>query len=230
MDMTPADMAAVSGRNGGEGALWLLVLFIFMFGMGGFGGFGRDNTQPVQADIQRGFDQNTVQNMLGGLNGQIGQGFAAAQLQSANQQMAQQQMYMQGQMAQQQGISDLRFTISQENCQDRQALNGGLNNLMAQNTAIANQLQQSMAQGFQGVQDKLCALQIENLKEQNAQLTRQLQLATLSASQVAQTAQLVQNNNQQTANLMNRLAPIPIPAYTVANPYTGVTGTTKVAG
>ena len=116
------------------------------------------------------------------------------------------------------GISDLKFTVAQENCNDRQALNNGLRDLMAQNTANTNAIIQSQTQGFQGIQDKLCALQIENLKETNARLRTQLDMANLAASQTAQTSQIVQNNSMQTAQLIQRIAPAPVPAYIVANP------------
>jgi hypothetical protein len=42
----------------------------------------------------------------------------------------------------------------------------------------------------QDILDKLCSLEIENLKSQNVSLQNQLNMANLSASQVAQTNQL----------------------------------------
>lgn len=44
-------------------------------------------------------------------------------------------------------------------------------------------------------------------------------MQNLAASQATQTAQLIQDNNAQTAQLINRIAPYPVPAYQVANPY-----------
>ena len=41
----------------------------------------------------------------------------------------------------------------------------------------------------------------------------------LAASQAAQTAQLIADNTAQTQYLVNRVAPYPIPAYQVGNPY-----------
>ena len=67
-ELSAADIAAVTGNNGGlgacggDGAWWLLVLFLFAFngnwgnGFGGKGGYG--------ADLQRGFDQSAVMSSL----------------------------------------------------------------------------------------------------------------------------------------------------------------------
>lgn len=89
---------------------------------------------------------------------------------------------------------------------------------MAQNTANTNALIQNQTQGFQAVQDKLCQLEIDGLKQANEQLRSQLNMASLAASQNAQTAQIIQDNNAQTAALIQRIAPAPVPAYSVANP------------
>ena len=45
-------------------------------------------------------------------------------------------------------------------------------------------------------------------------------MLNLAASQTAQTAQLIADNTQQTQYIVNRVAPYPIPSYTVANPVT----------
>ena len=51
-----------------------------------------------------------------------------------------------------------------------------------------------------------------------ADLERQLTMANLAASQTAQTAQLLADNNRQTAAIEQYLNPVPIPAYVVQNP------------
>ena len=45
-------------------------------------------------------------------------------------------------------------------------------------------------------------------------------MQALAASQTAQTAALVADNTAQTQYIVNRVAPYPVPAYTVANPNT----------
>jgi hypothetical protein len=89
------------------------------------------------------------------------------------------------------GIADLKYTIATENCADRQAISDGLRDLMAQNAANTNAIVMSQNQGFQGIQDKLCQLEIDNLKQANEQLRTQLNMAALAASQTAQTAELI---------------------------------------
>lgn len=48
-------------------------------------------------------------------------------------------------------------------------------------------------------------------------------MQALAASQATQTAQLIADNTAQTQYIVNRVAPYPIPAYTVANPVTPAT-------
>lgn len=241
--MTAADVAAVlNGGNGGrgfgwggEGAWWILILFLFAFGNGGWGNGGFGNGGAA-ADMQRGFDQQATSAGIASLQAQVGNGFADAavaqcnaqtnllQAMNANQNATNQGMNALAMSLQQcccenrAGISDLKYTIATENCADRQAISDGLRDLMAQNTANTNAIVQSQNQGFQGVLDKLCQLEIDGLKSANEQLRTQLNMANLAASQTAQTAQLIQDNNAQTANLLQRLNPNPVPAYVVQNP------------
>lgn len=107
-----------------------------------------------------------------------------------------------------QAIADLKYTVATENCADRSALAEALQNVV--NAQNAN---------TQAILDKMCQQEIEQLKTQNANLQTQLNMQNLAASQATQTAQLIQDNNAQTAQLINRIAPYPVPAYQVANPY-----------
>lgn len=241
--MTAADVAAVlNGGNGGrgfgwggDGAWWILILFLFAFGNGGWGNGGFGNGGAA-ADMQRGFDQQATSAGIASLQAQAGNGFADAAVARCNAQTALLQAMNANQNATNQGmntlamslqqcccenragIADLKYTIATENCADRQAISDGLRDLMAQNTANTNAIVQSQNQGFQGVLDKLCQLEIDGLKSANEQLRTQLNMANLAASQTAQTAQLIQDNNAQTANLLQRLNPNPVPAYVVQNP------------
>lgn len=119
------------------------------------------------------------------------------------------------------GLADLKYTVATENCQDRQALSDGLRDLMAQNTANTNAIVQSQNSGFQSVLDKLCQLELDNVKQENERLRTQLNLAGLAASQTAQTAQILQGQQAQTQAVINSCCPKPVPAYTVPNPSCG---------
>lgn len=64
----------------------------------------------------------------------------------------------------------------------------------------------------------MCQQEIDALKTQNANLQTQLNIASLGASQTAQTAQILADNARQTSALEQYLNPAPIPAYIVQNP------------
>lgn len=261
--LSAADVAAVMNGNGNNGwgfgndggAWWILILFLFAFSGGGWGGFGGGAngalpyamTATTQADIQRGFDNQSVQAGIAGINTTLANGFADAAVARCNAQTTTLQALSNNQMGLYQtlnanqnantqamnslamslqncccenraGLADLKYTIATENCADRQAISDGIRDLMAQNTANTNAIVQSQNAGFQGIQDKLCQLEIDGLKQANEQLRTQLNMANLAASQNAQTAQLIQDNNAQTAALIQRIAPAPVPAYPVQNP------------
>lgn len=217
------------------------------WGANGFGGGGAVPYIGQQADIQRGFDQQATTGAIASLASQVGQGFAnqavadcqgnaaitaaitGAQTGITNAITSSQFANMQGQntlaMSLQNcccenraGIADLKYTIATENCADRQAISDGIRDLMAQNTANTNAIVQSQNAGFQGIQDKLCQLEIDGLKQANEQLRTQLNMANLAASQNEQTARIIQDNNAQTAALIQRISPAPVPAYPVQNP------------
>jgi hypothetical protein len=213
----------------------------------GWGNNGGGGTPYVAADVQRGFDQSATINAISNLSTQVGQGFAdnaVAQCQGnantvaaiTNGQYATAQaitgakdtiangmnqlaMSLQNCCCENRaGLADLKYTVATENCQDRQALSDGLRDVMAQNTANTNAIVQSQNQGFQNVLDKLCQLELDNVKQENERLRTQLNLAGLAASQTAQTAQILQGQNMQAQYVVGQCCPKPQPAYIVANP------------
>lgn len=102
----------------------------------------------------------------------------------------------------------LRYTVATENAADRAALSDGIRDVITAQTA-----------GTQRILDKLCDQELQAERRENDQLRTQLNMANLAASQAAQTAALVADNTQQTQYIVNRVAPYPIPAYPVTNPY-----------
>ena len=105
--------------------------------------------------------------------------------------------------------ADLKYTVATEACADRAAIADALRTVIAENNAST-----------QKILDKMCQQEIDNLKAQNIALQNQVNIQALNASQTAQTAQLIADNTAQTQYIVNRVAPYPIPAYTVANPVT----------
>lgn len=217
------------GDFGGNG--WWFLLFIFaMFGNNGFGGWGgNDGMYPyffnaqTQNDVNRGFDNQILSNQIGsvqasvdalGTRGQLGDiqtaisnGFSGVEIGAANRQMATMQQFF-----------DMMTAFQNCCCENRLAAAEN-RNLISQEAAATRQ---QIAQTGQTVLDKLCQLELDGIKSERDQLRSQLQAANLQASQVAQTAQLMADNAAQTQYVVNRIAPYPVPSYTVQNPYTGV--------
>ena len=105
------------------------------------------------------------------------------------------------------GLADLRYTVATEACADRSAINDALRDVLTANTAST-----------QRILDQMCQDKIDAKNERIAELQNQLTLANLAASQNAQTAAIIANNEAQTTALEQYLAPVPRPAYVVQNP------------
>ena len=227
--MGAADLAAITRGNdgwgfGGDGAWWLIILFLFMFNGNWCNGFGYGGG-GVGNEVQRGFDQNAIMNGLAGINSTLTNGFvdtaaalcngfAQAEISANARQMADmnQNFALQSQLAQcccnnQLASADLKYTIATENCADRTALNEGVRDIL-----------ESQNNGIQRILDTMCQDKIDAKNERIADLERQLTMANLAASQGAQTAAILANNEAQTNALEQYLAPVPRPAYIVQNP------------
>ena len=240
--LSAADIAAVTGSNGGfggwggDGAWWLIILFLFIFngnwGNGNWGG----NGGGTYSEVQRGFDQSAVMgglsgiqssvtngfvdtaaalcNGFAGVNASIANGFAQAEIANNARQIADMQTNfgLQSQLAQcccdnRLASADLKYTIATENCADRTALSDALRDVLESQNA-----------GVQRILDTMCQDKIDAKNERIADLERQLTMANLAASQSAQTAAILANNDAQTNALEQYLAPVPRPAYIVQNP------------
>lgn len=198
------------GNNGGFGDMggngWWIILLFLLLGFGGNwnnGGFGGNGVQEGfnQAAITSGLA--SIQNSINDVQGAICNGFSQAEIANNARQMSdmQQMFSMQSQLQQcycdnRAGIESLRATIASENCADRQAV----------------------ADGVQRILDQMCNDKIDAKNERIADLERQLTMANLAASQGAQTAAILANNDAQTTALEQYLAPTPRPAYIVQNP------------
>lgn len=226
---------AYNGGNGGFGFggdwAWILLLLV-LFGGGwnnGFGGgFGGGDLYPWMNNSQHisdGFRDQMLQTSVssigdritsgfGDVQNSLCSGFAGVNAAITGAQMANMQSIFGVQSALQNcccenraGIADLRYTVATENCADRAALSDGIREVIASQTAST-----------QRILDQLCSDKIDAKNEKIADLERQLTMANLAASQSAQTAAIVANNEAQTTALERYLAPTPIPAYMVQNP------------
>jgi hypothetical protein len=245
-------VAPMYGGNGGwgngfGGDGWWVILFLFaLMGNGGWGGLGGGangmaiwpyfTAQNTDAGVQRGFDTAALTSQLAGINTNISNGFANAEvagcnramdaMQSAyenqissmnqnfaNQQALQQTLFgMQSQQAQcccenRLGLANLGADIAREACADRAAVADALKDVIAQNTAQT-----------QRILDKMCQQELDAERRENQNLRTQLNMANLAASQTAQTSRILADNAAQTQALEQYLNPVPIPAYPVQNP------------
>lgn len=158
------------------GAWWLLILFALFMGNGWGGGYGNAPAANVDASLQRGFDQSAVMSALGDIGGAI-----------TNTQIAdmQQMFALQSQLAScccenRLATADLKYTVATENCADRAALETGVMNIISNQTA-----------NTQRILDQMCNDKIDAKNAEINALERQLAMATLAASQTAQTAEIL---------------------------------------
>lgn len=216
-ELSAADIAAVTGGNGGFGngdsSWWLLILFLFAFGNGNWGNWGNNNgmgTPFVVNDVQSGFDQAAIMSGINGINSTLANAEVSRCNMLAN---------LTGQLSNvalnqataacntNAQVADLKYTVANEACADRQAVTDALQ-------VVTN----TINSGIQSIKDQMNQQTIDAKNEEIANLRTQINLSNLAASQGQQTAQLMADNALQTSNLIQRLNPTPIPAYVVGNP------------
>lgn len=163
----------------------------------------------VQLGLANGF--NGVNNSIFGAQTAISQQLNTNEIANLNRSFAEQTANMQGFNGVQSGIADLRYTEATEACATR--------NASAQNT---RDIIDSQTRGTQAILDKLCALELDGVKGQLAQAQREnvalqnaVNMATMQASQVAQTAEIRANNALTANQLVAELRSCPIPAQPV---------------
>ena len=197
MPVMPAGYGGGFGDMGGNG-WWILLLLLFAGGGFGWGGFGGNNGGFMNADIQRGFDQNAVmtsvsgiQNTLtsgfgdlqtalcggfAGVNANISNGFAQAEIGENARQMANMNQ-----------IFGLSNQLSQCCCDNRLATVQTQNIVQTEGAATRLAIQQQT----QAILDKMCQDDIDRKNEKILELQNSLNMANLSASQTAQTATIL---------------------------------------
>lgn len=201
MPVAPAYAGGFGGNGFGDnGAWWVLILLVL------FGGWG-NNSFGGNGGMQRGFDQNYVMNGLSGIQSSLTNGFTNAETAATARQMADMNQLFTLQSSMQNcccenraATADLKYTIANE----------------------SNATRASGAANTQAILDKLCQLEMDGIKQNYESQLRALQNENQSlrfaASQGAQTAQILANNEAQTVALERYLAPQAVPAYVVQNP------------
>lgn len=235
-----SDIAAVTGNNRndngwGDNGAWWIVLFVLFFAFGGWGGNGWGNngggatpytTSAVnQADLQRGFDTQSIIGKLDGINNGLCDGFYAVQsgMNGINTNILQtgfgiQQAINADTIANMQNTNALQAQLANCCCETREAIQG-VNYNMAQNTcALQNTMNSntrdiidSQNAGTRAILDYLCNEKISSLQAENTDLRR-------AASQDRQSALLTAQMAAQTQQIINAVNPAAVPAYVVPNP------------
>ena len=221
------------GFGGGFGGDWGWIILLLLCGWGGFGGgmggFGGglgydfpwllNGQQGINNNVSDGFRDQMLQTTVSSIGDRITSGFgdvqtalcggfAGVNANITNAQMANMQSIFGVQSALQNcccenraNIADLKYTVATENCADRAAISDGIRDVIASNTA-----------NTQAVLDKLCALELDGYKRENDNLRQQLNMSQLTASQTAQTAQILAGQTAEVDALYNRLSNCPVPS------------------
>lgn len=239
MVMPVAPFYGGNGNMGMDGNGWWIVLLLLLFANGGWGnnggGFGGNGLYPWmnQADITTSGFQNAstqnaisslqnsvtsgfgdVQNALCGGFANVTNGFSQAEIAENSRQMANmnQMFNLSSQLSQcccdnRLATANLGSDIAREACATR-----------TNDTQNTQSILNAVNNGIQSIKDQICNDKIDAKNEKIADLQRQLTMADLRASQGAQTATILANNEAQTTALEQYLAPVPRPAYVVQNP------------
>lgn len=211
--MSVAPTGGYGGGFGGFGGDWGWIILLLLLAGGGWGGgFGGGDMYPWlnnSNQISGGFRDQMLGTQIGGIQNSITAGFGDIQTALCN-------GFNQTSMGILNAVNGIESQLASCCCENRLATVQTQNVVASEGAATRAAIQSQT----QAILDKMCQQEIDNLKAQNLALQNQVNMLNLSASQTAQTAALIADNTAQTQYIVNRVAPYPIPAYTVANPVT----------
>ena len=207
------------GGFGGDGAIWIILIIALLGGFrngnngSGFGGSSFDDgyawlsngQKEIMTNTNNGFDTLHLSNQLEGnrdainglsnqlcnstasINSNISNGFYNSEIAAANRQMAnmQQNFDLSRQFADcccenRLATQDLKSTVISENCTDREVLRQIGQDILVNQTA-----------NTQKIIDEIFRDRLDEKDDKIAELNRQLTMADLRASQIAQTSNIV---------------------------------------
>lgn len=204
--MTPAEAILTTDRNRGYddgmfggGFMWVFFLFFLLaWGNGGWGGFGNTGSGPAtNADVQRGFDNQSVMNKLNGLENGLCDGFYAMNTGLLNGFNGIQRDLCTGFNGVNQNINQARFDAQQCCCET----NRNLDSVRYENARNTCDIVNAIKEDGAATRALITQNEIQALRDQ-------LQTANFQLSQQA-----------QNATLIRELRPCPIPAYLTCSPY-----------
>nr|DAE20918.1 MAG TPA: hypothetical protein [Siphoviridae sp. ctgBD49] len=235
-----SDIAAVTGNNrdgngfmDGNSCWWILIVLFFCV-FGGFGGgwnngYGNGGgyvaTAATQADIQRGFDNQSVMNKLNGLENGLCDGFYAMntavmtgtnQVQNAIQQASTanlQNTYMLQQSIQADTVANMQNTNTLASqlanccCENREAIAQVRYDMATDTCAVTTAINQAAQNimtncnnNYRQLHDEIVANQIAAKDAKIAEQQAMINALNLAASQQAQNAYLVEQMKRCNAN------------------------------
>lgn len=202
------------GFFGNGDGWWGIILLALLFGWGGngMGGFGGGGGCNVKAAVSDGFAFNGLDNGIRGIQQGLCDGFYAmntgmltgfngVQMQMANLAAQNQQCCCETGRAIERGFADTNYNLATQSCEIKQTIQSTTRDLIDNQNANTRSILDFL------VQDKLTTLQAEN-----ADLRR-------AASQDRQSALFTTALQAQADAIVNRIAPYPVPSYTVPAPY-----------
>ena len=222
MPVVPANTS-----NGGSGMGWggdwmsfivLFLIFGLFGGWGGYGGFGGGNGvngpgfhgYATRADINEGFALNGLQNGQASIRDAVTSGFHGVDTAVCN-------LGYQTQA----GFNALGAQLASCCCDTREAIQGVRYDLATTACATQNTIQNTTRDIIDNANANSRAILDFLTQDKIATLTAENQSLKFQASQAAQNAFITANQEAQTAELIRRINPMPVPAYQVPNPYAG---------
>ena len=197
---------------------------------------GGGNDCSCGNQIQRGFDQQAIISGIGGvqssvINGNAANqqslctGFAGVEQNATARQMANmQQMFGLSQQFsqcccdQKLAAAENRALILSENCEDRNALNNGIRDVLINGNNNTQRIVDTVGAGFDRIDQKLCQLELDGYKRDLDRANARIIALENAAARANDRAAILADNAAQTATLENYLNPPARPAYVVPNP------------
>ena len=167
-----ADMkAALGGEETGDNFLWWVLILFFLAGGNGFGFGGNREAVATNADLQRGFDTNSIINKLDGLsNGLCDSTYALNN------------SIKEGNFATQTGIANLGYQMQNCCCETNRNIDA-VRYEMAKNTC---DITSNANANTQRILDRLCANEVNELRDRLSLANNALAGQTLANQIVAQ--------------------------------------------
>ena len=231
MPVTPAYQGGNGGFGGwgGDWASWIILFLIFgMFGWGGYsGGWGGNSGNGLgspsgqgwatRADINEGFALNGLQNGQTSIRDAVSNGFHSVDNSICNLGYQLQDCCCQTQRA----VDGVNYNMATQANGIQSAIQGVRYDMATQACDTRNTIQSSTRDIIDNANANSRAILDFLTQDKIATLTAENQSLKFQASQAAQNAFFTANQEAQTAELIRRINPMPVPAYQVPNPYAG---------